>query len=260
MDAVESIKSLTCKNFVYFFKSGDDAIFFLLSYLKNKGFNKVLIPDMGGWFSYKKFPKKLGIDVVQIKTDDGLVDLNDLALKISSNSFVLINSLGGYFVDEPMVDIERICKDNNVLLINDVSGSIGTGDAFYGDFCVGSFGNDKPIDIGYGGFLGCNAAIAMPDSPMASPEGLADAISILKEKLLFWKIIRRDVMKDLDSYDILHKDSDGINIVAAFNTDTEKESLINYCQAHNLEFVNCPSYIKVERPAISIEVKRRKYY
>jgi dTDP-4-amino-4,6-dideoxygalactose transaminase len=259
MTAVLSLKSLTDKKYIYFFNSGDDAIFFLMNHLKAQGLKKILIPDMGGWFSYRKFPQKIGLDIVEIKTDDALIIVDDLKSKLSKDSFLLINSLGGYFVSEPMDDISRLCKENNVFLINDVSGSIGTRNALQGDFCVGSFGHAKPLEIGSGGFIGCNTRIAELDNALIAPMGLDVAISILEGKLLFWKNIHKNILKDFASYDVLHKNSDGINIVIAIVDDKYMNDIITYCNMRKLEFVKCPSYIKVKRSAISIEVKRVKY-
>ena len=45
------LKKLTCKKNVYLVKSGDTAIKFLI---RDKC---ILIPDQGGWITYKQFPK-----------------------------------------------------------------------------------------------------------------------------------------------------------------------------------------------------------
>jgi hypothetical protein len=48
MDVIETLKSLTSKQYIYFFNSGDDAISYLMKYLSNNGLKKILIPDCGG--------------------------------------------------------------------------------------------------------------------------------------------------------------------------------------------------------------------
>ena len=35
-----------------------------------------------------------------------------------------------------------------------------------------------------------------------------------------------------------------------------KQRIIDYCNENNLEFTECPRYIRINEPAISIEVKR----
>ena len=76
-EAISKLKSLTGKRYIYFFDSGDDAIFWVMNHLKDRGFKKILIPGSGGWFSYRKYPKKLGLDVIEIKTIDSLIDVED---------------------------------------------------------------------------------------------------------------------------------------------------------------------------------------
>ena len=51
--------------------------------------------------------------------------------------------------------------------------------------------------------------------------------------------------------------SPGHNVIVKFNTDEEKEKIINYCDKNELEYTLCPRYIRVEENAVSIEVKRK---
>ena len=48
----------------------------------------------------------------------------------------------------------------------------------------------------------------------------------------------------------------GFVVVIKFTTEEEKEKIINYCGNHNLEWTECPRYIRLNKPAISIEIKR----
>jgi hypothetical protein len=258
---IERLKSLTGKKFIYFFDSGDDAIFWLMQHFKERGFKKILIPDCGGWFSYRKYPKKLGLEIVEIKTEDALIELDDFKSKLEADAFSIINSLGGYFVEEPMNTIYELCKHKFCILINDVSASIGTQYAKYGDFCVGSFGEHKPVELRIGGFIGSDIELSIEHSDFDNAENMERLLSELdhlQRKLDFWDGRRKLIMHDLNNSNILHKDSKGINIVVAYETESEKENLINYCDSHQLEYVLCPNYIKVNRQAISIEIKRIK--
>ena len=269
---VNKLKSLTNKRFIYFFDSGDDAIFFMMDHKKKSGSKSIIIPDIGGWFSYRKFPKKLGLDIIELKTEDALIDMNclkNIISKDSSSSFMLINSIGGYFVEEPMQEIEDYCRENKLTLINDISASIGTSNAKFGDFCIGSFGEDKPIELGSGGFIGSNIELEIPECKFFDDDNnenmrrLDNAIDILDEKLHLWQDIRKMIIEDLSKQDIIHKvihkEYFGINVVVAFDNDIEKENLINYCDNHMLEYKLCPNYIKVDRDAVSIEIKRIQY-
>jgi hypothetical protein len=187
--------------------------------------------------------------------------VRDFESKISKDCFLLINSIGGYFVEEPMQEIEKICRDNNIILMNDVSASIGTELAYYGDFCIGSFGEHKPIELGKGGFIGSNIELSIDKSDFENEENMKRLdieINRLNTKLVAWKNIRNQIMQELDNHQIIHKKSSGINVIVAYDDESEKENLINYCNKHNLRYVICPNYIKVNRSAVSIEIKRIK--
>ena len=258
---IEKLKSLTDKKYIYFLNSGDEATFYLMNHLKERGFKKILIPDAGGWFSYRKYPKKLDLGIIEIKTDDSLINIRDFEDKCEAEGFALVNSMGGYFVVEPMKDIEDICRRKYSILINDVSASIGSQAAKYGHFCVGSFGDAKPISLGIGGFIGSDTELEIDKSAFEVKDDfskLSDEISSLNKKLHYWSLLRNKVIIDLKESDVLHKESDGINIVAAYENDDERENLINYCDKNELEYVLCPNYIKVNRKAVSIEIKRKK--
>jgi hypothetical protein len=257
---MNKLKKLVDKKYIYFFESGDDAIWALLSLL-SKTHKKIIVPDFGGWFSYKKFPPKLGMDIIELKTDDALIDIADLKSKFlenSDNSIVLINSMGGYFVVEPMEEIFEICGNN---LINDVSASIGTDDAKIGELCVGSFGEHKPLELSYGGFIGSNIELDVPNISMREGfiKELEEAIDILDEKREFWNNHRITIIKDLEKHQILHKESAGINVIVAYDDEKEMHLLIQYCEEAGIEYKKCPNYIKVNRQAISFEIKRIKF-
>ena len=117
----------------------------------------ILIPDQAGWLSYKTLPTLLGFDIAEVKTDNGFIDLDDLNAKLTSTNAAafLIQSLGGYFVHQPMEEIIKICKENNCFVIEDISGSIGFLQSYDSDIKVCSFGKDKLINLGAGGCLSC---------------------------------------------------------------------------------------------------------
>ena len=261
-EEIKRLQELTSKKRIYFFDSGDDAIMFLMKYFLQNNLRKILIPDCGGWFSYRKYPKRLGLEIAETKTDDALVNLDDLKSHLSKDAFVMVNSLGGYFVQEPMRQINLICEQENIVLVNDVSASIGTELAHYGEFCVGSFGNDKPIELGTGGFIGSNIELHVERCGFENEANMAQlraALENLPQKLDYWNDIREKIIVDMSDFNIIHKDGMGINIVVAYANAQEKENLINYCNKHLLEYVLCPNYIKVNRDAISIEIKRLEY-
>ena len=111
------IMNLTNKKYVYLTNRGNDAIKQALSHFKNK---TILIQDQGGWLTYKKYTKKY----MELKTNNTLINLKQL--NQHKNQVLLLNSLSGYFTEQPMDKIVKACKNNNITLINDTSGSLGT--------------------------------------------------------------------------------------------------------------------------------------
>ena len=102
MQSVKNLlKKLTNKKNIFLVDSGDTAIKFVLQILNKK----LLIQDQGGWLSYQKFP-----NIIYLKTNYGILDLDDLKNKTNKNSILLINSLSGYFAQQPMEKISQIKK------------------------------------------------------------------------------------------------------------------------------------------------------
>ena len=149
---MEEIKKLVGRE-ITLVDSGNTAIDKALEIAKKRGKTKVLIQDQGGWIHYKKAPKKLGMEIIEIKTDYGLVDLNELMEKADEKCVLLINSMPGYCATEKMIEIEAISNEKEMLLINDVCGTIGQDEGKIGHILIGSFGEWKPIEANYGGFI-----------------------------------------------------------------------------------------------------------
>ena len=67
---------------------------------------------------------------------------------------------------------------------------------------------------------------------------------------------RKKIVNDLKDFTIIHKNDLGFVVVVKFATDEEKEKIINYCNKESLPWTECPRYIRLNKKAISIEVKR----
>jgi hypothetical protein len=259
-EAIQKLRELTQKSFVKLTQRGNTSIRLALALAKKLGKTKVLIQDQGGWITYKQFPKKLGLQIIEIKTDYGLIDLKDLEQKAGSDLALLINSMAGYFAIENMEEISRICKKKDCLLINDVSGSIGTEAAKEGDIILGTFREGKPVNLGYGGFIATDNKeffnFLKSDFDESKSKELLKRLEELPERLKKLNSIRKKVIADLKGFNIIHKNKEGINIIVKFNDEKTKEKIIDYCKNNNLEYTECPRYIRVNEKAISIEIKR----
>ena len=97
------MKKLTKHDHVHFTDRGNSAIFMALAIAKQKKEKPVLlIPDQGGWYSYKRYPKYFGYQVVEVKTDYGVIDLKDLKKKVKGANAFIFTSLAGYFAENPL--------------------------------------------------------------------------------------------------------------------------------------------------------------
>ncbi len=241
-------KKLINKKNIYFLSRGNKAIKFISKEFKDKTF---LIQDQGGWITYYQYPKK----IIKLKTDYGIVDLNDLKKKVNSNSVLLINSLTGYFAEQPMKEIYNICKKKKCLVINDVSGSLGLEIAKVGDIIFGSFGKWKTVDSGYGGFIASDNELGVEEDFEGDYNKLNRKLKNIKERWKEFDKLNKKVKGELKEFDIIHKDKRGINVIVKFHDN--KEEIIKYWNKNNYEYTLCPRYIRVNCGAVSIELKRK---
>lgn len=269
----DRLRKLTGHNIIELTSRGNTAIFAAL-YLARQATlvdkkivkNIVLIPDQGGWFTYRKYPKMLGLEAKEIETDKGIIDAESI-IKDKKVLCLLYANPAGYFAEQPYKEIYSHNKKNNIITILDVTGCIGDGIKYgnYADILVGSFGEYKPVDAGYGGF------VSVKDKDIHSKgkeifntdpfdesyaKKLFERLGSLDKRYLHFDKINKKIKNDLKDCDIIHKDKKGINVVIRFRTEPEKERLINYCERNNYPFKLCPMYIKVNEKAISIEVQR----
>jgi hypothetical protein len=257
----EKLKELTGNKYIQLTEKGNESVLIALTLAKDLDKEKVLIQDQGGWITYKQYPEKLGLEIIELKTNYGLIDLNDLEDKADENSVLLINSTPGYAAFEDMQKIADICKKKKCLLINDVSGSIGTEIAKIGDIVFGSFGRWKPINLEYGGFIATNNDGYYQEFEASyfdehKYDDLLEKFKELPSRLKKFEEARKKILDELSSFKIIHKDKDGINVIVKFVDDEVKQIIIDYCKENKLEFTECPRYIRIKEPAISIEVKR----
>ena len=266
---INKISRLTKHNYIKLTSRGNTAIRAAVSIIEGT----VLIPEEGGWLSYKRIK-----DHQEVKCDDVRINLHSLKQKLSSISFAqekerhsvqkasafLYQNPGGYFADQPMKEIYQLCQEYGCLVIVDVSGSIGTElcDGRYADVLVGSFGKWKLVEAGGGGFISCKNKELFDK---LSVEELADKkqlniilekLSQLPQRIRFLQQKRRNIIEDMSDMDIVHKEDTGFVVVIRYNSNSEKEKVIYYCDKHLLEWTECPRYIRLNRPALSIEVKR----
>lgn len=259
------IKILTKKKRVIFTTRCNEAIRIAMLLVALEDRKNVLFQEEGGWLTYEKYINQANLNPIKLVTNFGLVYPNELKF-YDSESALLINSLAGYIAPHDMNAVFASCLQNDVFLVNDVSGSIGSSQATQGDVIVGSFGSGKPVNLGTGGFLATqsDALFEKVESILGKDFSEPDInYALLCEKLKTLEVRRsflenkaKQVKEDLKDFDIVHKDSVGLNVVVLFDDDETKKKIIDYCDENNLEYTVCPREIRVLESAISIEVKR----
>jgi hypothetical protein len=246
----EKLSKLTGKKQVYITRRGNVSIREALRQCKSKGYSELFIQDQGGWITYRQFADKLKLKLHEIKTNYGLVDGS------FKECILLINTMPAYAY---LQDVSKI-KTEKCMIINDATGSIGNPQGKWGDIILGSFGEDKPIELKKAGFIAADFDIDIEEEKLTAEEQekLLEEISKLGEKIWQFTDIQSSIKKDLKDYNIIHPEGKGINVIIKSNKKEEKEKIIEYCNKKGYEYTECPRYIRIIEEGISIEVKRMK--
>jgi len=239
------------------------------AYAEQRGIIKkaILVPEQGGWITYLQYPGRLRLDIVRVRTDAGVIDLEGFREKSSAALAILYANPAGYFAKQDASAIHEIGKRNGCMVIEDISGSVGKSPVA-ADIAVCSFGKDKPLNVHHGGCIATDSAgIYDAIEPIVTKAAkqcdehqlgrLAQELAALEQKYRQWDEVREKIISDLEQkHYIIHKDKGGPNVIVRFSDETEKESIIKYCDEQGLPYTLCPRYIRVAEDAVSIEVKR----
>lgn len=260
------LKKLTQHPFLEIVQRGNSAITSALSILP-KG-STVLIPEEGGWIHYQKAPLQLGLKAREVKCNDAKINLADPRENINSAvpAAFLYQNPGGYFAQQPMKEIYEVCRKNRCLVIMDVSGSIGTplGDGRYADILIGSFGDGKLVEANVGGFISVKDEKVW-ERVKSKVEALTGGISLQKihtqllllpKRIAYLQKIRKKIIQELSGFNVLHPKDTGFVVVVKYDDEKEKQKIIEHCLKNDYPYTECPRYIRVNRKAISIEVKK----
>ena len=250
---INHIKNVTRHRDVAITSRGNESIQRAFEIVKKNSFrNKLLIPDQGGWLTYRDFAVKMGFDVVELKTDKGVVILSELKKHVNDSSCFIFNVFAGYYAEQPIKEIFNECKKAKCICIADVTGAFSDPVLCNGanaDIFVGSFGKWKIVNYGKYGFIS-SSLYDVGESVKFEDDLYQKVIEAPKRlKLLLEKASK--VKEDLKQFDIFHKDKRGINVIVGYD-----EKVIDYCKYNKYEYVICPKNIKVLEHAISIELKR----
>ncbi|RME78036.1 DegT/DnrJ/EryC1/StrS aminotransferase family protein [Candidatus Woesearchaeota archaeon] len=266
------IKEYTGHEHAHLTSRGNSAILIALGAIKKINPKPyLLIPDQGGWISFETYPPIFGFTLKRVKTTRGIIDLVDLKEKAQGGAALLLTSFAGYFAQQDMKYISKICHESECLVIEDCSGALGDDTLAKGEFAdilVGSFGRWKVIDNGYGGFISF-ATKELEDAAqtlLSSTNFYPDYDKLIKKLEQAPKLLKKfyeqqaQVKEDLKKLDlcVMHPERKGLNVVVAIRNPEEKEKVLKYAKDKGIQTVECPKYIRVDEPALSLELKRGK--
>ena len=265
---IAKIRDLTTKEHVKMTSSGNNSIFIALSAITGD----IIIPDQGGWHGFKQIAKFLDRNIVTLKTDAGLINIDYLdELEISEGSALIFTSFAGYTAEQDIKSIVSYCKDNSITTIEDASAGIGDSENRLGcrsDIILASTGSPKIINVGSGGFIATDdddvfTRTSLPQKLSKTTEiicsGIDNEIDNVSKNLQVSLNATEHVKKHIPN--TLHADKRGINVIIPHENaksicwdlkktlTTDKSGIIT----------TCPNYNRVKQKAICIEIKNLDY-
>ena len=265
---ISKIKELTEKDEVRITSSGNNSIFIALSSVEGD----VIVPDQGGWHGFKQIARFLNKNLITVKTDAGIIDHDYLdEIEFHEGSALIFTSFAGYTAEQDVKGINRYCRNNGILTIEDASAGIGDSENLLGkksDIILASTGSPKIINVGSGGF------IATSDSDVFKKTGLPQKLSKTSE------IICSGIDNELDNVtenlqlslnatthvkkhipNALHASKRGLNVIIPH--DDAKSISWNLKKTLTLDksgmITTCPNYNRVKQKAICVEIKNLDY-
>ena len=126
------------------------------------------------------------------------------------------------------------------------------------DIIIGSFGKWKLVDAGKGGFIATDEELEVEEVTDKETLKLIETKLLeLPERIKYLTKIRNKVLIDLKDYNIIKPYDQGIVVIVKYKDQEEKADIETYCQKNDLEWTECPRYIRINEQAISVEIKRK---
>lgn len=207
------MQALTGKKQIILMPRCNRAILQVLRWAKEK-YTDLYYPDQGGWITYDQFGRKLKYNLHELVTKRGLIDFS----QVKDNSVVLFHDMPGYMYFQNTYD-ETDFKKRNILVINDITGSIGLRKP-QGDVIVCSFGKTKLLNVGYGGLIASDFDLPIEEEfDYTYRDALSEKIGLIQERIEQVFDLKEQVLSDLSKYDIIP--GEGPNIVIIHHVDDE---------------------------------------
>ena len=265
---INKIKDLTAKEHVKITSSGNNSIFIALSAVEGD----IIIPDQGGWHGFKQIARFLNKNIITVKTDLGLINVDHMDdLDIGESSALIFTSFAGYCAEQDIKTISKYCRNNNILTIEDASAGIGDSENNLGknsDIILASTGSPKMINVGNGGFISTNdeevfKKTALPQKLSKTSQivcsGIDNELNRVRENLEVSLNATNYVKKQIP--DAIHASKRGLNVIIPNeNAKSICWELKNTLVTDKSGFITtCPNYNRVKQKAICVEIKNLDY-
>lgn len=284
----EKILSKTRHNYCKIVNSGNAGILTAMNAIEGP----ILIPDQGAWHGFKQIAKFLNKKIIIFKTDLGLINIEILEDILKENSLInnkytnndndnnknnncknvpglFLTSFAGYTAEQPIEEISKWCKKNEILLIEDASGGITDpemklGNGNYSDIIIVSTSSPKIINIGDGGFITTNKKEIFEKSKLIlkicksnkiTEKAIANEIEFAENNLKGIIEATTYIKNRLDN--VIHENKRGINVV--IQSDDNHNLAKNLKKEFDLNgrsfITKCPNYNRLKQKGLAIEIK-----
>lgn len=261
------IKTITSHEHVKVVNNGNSAIMAAMS-----NFNgPIILPDQGGWIGFRKIAEILGLEVLYIPTNMGIIEiglLQDFILEKRPEALFL-TSFSGYTAEQPVKEIYHLCQDLGVFLVEDASGAVGdpTGNLCCGEHAhiiLASTGSPKIVNVGSGGFLTSNDSMIFKNNNYLYKTLQANTMTcagLVEEIRMASQVLTRTVAAcdflKRKLKNVLHSTKRGINVcLSTENAKSMAHELRKSLNVHGGNIITtCPRYDRINLPAVCLEIK-----
>ncbi len=282
--AEEKLADIVNHKFAKLVNSGNSAILSAMNSIDGA----ILIPDQGAWNGFKQIANFLKKDLIIVKTNQGLIDLDYLNESIISSSndnmidlddennksALFLTSFAAYTAEQNIKEISDFVHENNMILVEDASGAIGDwenklANGNYSDIIIGSTGSPKIVNVEDGGFITTNDNSLFDKSKLLLKTNKASNITACGiyneldfaqenlEKSIDSCLYLKEKIKNETDFEVFHKDKRGINVI--IKTDDPKSLSYKLRQEFVLDshgmITKCPNYNRLKEKAVALEIK-----
>ena len=282
--AEEKLVDIVNHKFAKLVNSGNSAILSAMNSIDGA----ILIPDQGAWNGFKQIANFLNKDLITVKTNQGLVDLDYLNESIISSSkdnmidlddenkksALFLTSFAAYTAEQDIKEISDFIHKNNMVLVEDASGAIGDrenklANGNYSDIIIGSTGSPKIVNVEDGGFITTNDNSLFDKSKLLLKTNKASNITACGiyneldfaqenlEKSIDSCLYLKEKIKNETGFEVFHTDKRGINVI--IKTDDPKSLSYKLRQEFVLDshgmITKCPNYNRLKEKAVALEIK-----